>query len=374
MRGQLKRNQTSIQRKSLLKIFPMRRSPLKSCPKRTQLKRNQTNIQRKSLAKIFPMRKSLLKNRLKREQLKRNPPQKRKEQQKKPLTENSQQPQKTPKKDLAISKESEETTKRESQEEIEEKPRTKKDSAEKATKGSNEAKRTTTSKKLTMSFKLGQYPYEDPNLIEGVKKLVRRLRSYNASVLKNSSFPFVEECSRCPDFDVCLVYEDKKENKKQCFRRTLEHEPCPELCDKEEQSSFNAKKQEWLDKKKKSLDHMVEEGLIKTKNSCKSCSVENICVPSKENNVFLCIPQRFLVDFDNPCKYLCSKKKKCRILGNQCVPEKGAKKSIKVDVSKYKKDKKKKYEGERVTAFTEPIGKSTTKGSRILYCKYTCRI
>ena len=199
-------------------------------------------------------------------------------------------------------------------------------------------------KKLMMTFQVGQYPYEDPSVVEEIKEFVTKMEKTNKTLLKDSIFPVVDECSLCSDFDVCLVFEEDK--KQQCFRRTLAREPCPELCDEDQRIEFKSKKKLWLDKKKKKLDQLAKRGLIEGVDSCGNCSKSEICVPAKSKGLFLCVPNRLLSDFDDPCKLLCAEKERCRISGNECIPGKKAGKSVELDVSGYKHPKNRKSESD----------------------------
>ena len=63
----------------------------------------------------------------------------------------------------------------------------------------------------TRRFRLGQYPYESPDLTRGISDLVRRLQNRDPErVSNNRQFPSVASCQECPDFDVCVNMEDGK--------------------------------------------------------------------------------------------------------------------------------------------------------------------
>lgn len=93
------------------------------------------------------------------------------------------------------------------------------------------------------------------------------------SLLK-SKFTPVSNCSECQDFSVCAAVSGEL----RCLRRTLDHEPCPEMCSgspvtqqaREASVAFARNK----------LDMMAETGMIPVVENCSGCEAgEHICIP-----------------------------------------------------------------------------------------------
>lgn len=63
--------------------------------------------------------------------------------------------------------------------------------------------------------KIGRFPYENENLIEGVRRLVQGLWDTNKELVQNENFPMVQNCDKCPDFDICITVGKKE---RRCFR------------------------------------------------------------------------------------------------------------------------------------------------------------
>lgn len=175
---------------------------------------------------------------------------------------------------------------------------------------------------------VGRYPYEDPATVRGIRLLAAELSEKEDIFEEN--FPPVASCSRCPDFSVCIAVKEKQ----RCFRRTLEREPCPELCTAEKNRSFQKDKQKALKVKAKKIGEMVDSGAVKTVGDCKDCRSDSICIPQKkkkaeEEEEKRCIKARLLSAFPDPCMHFCEADKegeRCRILGNECVRTKRGKK------------------------------------------------
>ena len=176
---------------------------------------------------------------------------------------------------------------------------------------------------LENTHELGLYPYEGKDVIKSITDLVHRLEKTNPEAFQGKKFPKVSKCSQCPDFDICLKIQDDN----RCFRRTLDHQPCPELCNPDKVAKYNQHRAEELERQRYAIKKLVEERLIPMITDCENCPKNSICIPSKikGNNITeeYCIHRRFILDYDNPCKQLCLDgnvtDEECRILGNECV-------------------------------------------------------
>ncbi len=122
---------------------------------------------------------------------------------------------------------------------------------------------------------MGKYPYEAAWLPEAVAKVASDIAT-NAPELFASHFPPVDDCAECPDFALCAIVGSSH----RCLRRTLYHDPCPELCGGH--NVTDRAQSVALEFAKTKLMVLAATGVIDTSSDCNDCEEDSICIPAKE--------------------------------------------------------------------------------------------